>query len=290
MAIPESQLETWSHQGSITQSKETYATIRNALLDPKAAYSDQQFEVFLQGSYANDTNIYAESDVDVVIQLDSIYHGNVSSLNSAQLAKYNQRVVAATYSFYDFKNAVIEQLRKSFGNENVVPGNKAVIKPSGSRRSADVIICFEYRRYTSDNDYISGIIFPSTSHGEIINYSKRHSENCTAKHQMTKSWFKPMVRIFKNLRTRLENTGKIKSGTAPSYYIEGMLYNIPTENFGKSYGDTFVNCVNWLHKCDRSKLICANEQYYLLGNGNVEWPAAHFETFLAAAIELWNNW
>ena len=31
MPIPQSQLETWSHQGSVTQSKNTYATIKAAL-------------------------------------------------------------------------------------------------------------------------------------------------------------------------------------------------------------------------------------------------------------------
>jgi len=33
MPIPESQLETWSHQGSITQSSNTYNTIKSVLED-----------------------------------------------------------------------------------------------------------------------------------------------------------------------------------------------------------------------------------------------------------------
>ena len=73
MPIPESQLEIWSKQGSISQSSSTYASVKNALEDSKAIYKDQSFEVLLQGSYGNDTNIYAESDVDVVIRLDSIF-------------------------------------------------------------------------------------------------------------------------------------------------------------------------------------------------------------------------
>lgn len=31
MGIPESQLDTWSHQGSIAQSASTYSIIKNAL-------------------------------------------------------------------------------------------------------------------------------------------------------------------------------------------------------------------------------------------------------------------
>ena len=73
MAIPDAQLETWSHQGSVTQSSITYQIIRDALFDSSAAYANKLFDVFLQGSYGNDTNIFAESDVDVVIRLDSIF-------------------------------------------------------------------------------------------------------------------------------------------------------------------------------------------------------------------------
>lgn len=80
MAIPESQLDTWSHQGSITQSCATYATVKRSNEASDTKYADKSYEVFLQGSYGNDTNIYAESDVDVVIRLDSVYYYDTSAL------------------------------------------------------------------------------------------------------------------------------------------------------------------------------------------------------------------
>jgi hypothetical protein len=64
MAIPESQLTTWSSQGSITQSANTYATIKLALESGDTTYAGKSYEIFLQGSYGNDTNVYADSDVD----------------------------------------------------------------------------------------------------------------------------------------------------------------------------------------------------------------------------------
>ena len=70
MAIPESQLDTWSHLGSITQSSTTYNTIKNALEAAENPYAGKNYNVFLQGSYGNNTNIYAESDVDIVIKLN----------------------------------------------------------------------------------------------------------------------------------------------------------------------------------------------------------------------------
>ena len=45
MAISESQLETWSHQGSMTQSSTTYQTVRTALQDSRAVYADQSFNL-----------------------------------------------------------------------------------------------------------------------------------------------------------------------------------------------------------------------------------------------------
>lgn len=296
MSIPESQLQTWSHQGSIQQSSSTYQAVKSALEHSSATYSDKNYKVFLQGSYGNDTNIYAESDVDTVIRLDSIYRGDVSSLPWNQQVLYQQTKGSATYNYNEFKNGVVARLIDAFSASHVTPENKAIkIKANSSRRSADVIACYEYRRYTrffsySDCEYISGIIFPSINSGEIINYPQLHSKNLTAKHQATSGWFKPMARILKNMRSHMVAKGKIPKSLAPSYYIEGMLYNAPNSSFRSSFGDTFCSSINWLRQADRSKLVCAHEQYYLLGNSNVQWPAVNCTSYLDALVDLWNNW
>jgi hypothetical protein len=296
MAIREEQLDTWSHQGAMQGSSATYESVRTALESQKAVYKDQQFEVFLQGSYGNDTNIYAESDVDVVIRLDSIYGYDVSGLPLVQQAAFTQAFSKATYSFDEFKRGVVLRLETAFGKEDVEPGNKAVrIKANGSRRSADVVVCYEYRRYVrfigpGNWEYVPGIMFPSGGGGTVVNYPKRHSLNCTAKHKATNQWFKPMVRIVKNMRSKLVDDTVIGKETAPSYYIEGMLWNVPDVEFGGNYVDTFCNCVNWLLKTDRTKLKCANEQYLLLGDSNVQWSPAKCDLFLNAVVKLWKEW
>ena len=117
MGIPESQLDTWSHQGSIKQSSDTYATVKRSLEATDTEYADKSFEVFLQGSYGNDTNIYAESDVDVIIRLDSIYHYDTSELNPRDQMAFQSTLVPGTYSYSDYKSHVIAALQKSFGQE-----------------------------------------------------------------------------------------------------------------------------------------------------------------------------
>jgi hypothetical protein len=294
MAIPESQLDTWSHQGSITQSSTTYATVKRALEASDSKYADKSFKVFLQGSYGNDTNIYAESDVDVVIRLDSTYHYDVSALNPQELAAFNGALIPATYPYADYKAHVVAALEECF-EDDVKPGTKAIkIKANGSRRSADVVVATEFRRYYSGLygvQFVSGICFFDSSGCRIANYPKQHSANCTTKHQVTNGWYKPMVRILKNMRSRLVDDGAIDEGSAPSYFLEGLLYNVPNDKFGSTYGDSFVAAMNWIFEAKRSELLCANEQYYLVRDSTATcWPCANCNGFLDALAKLWNDW
>ena len=47
MAIPQSQLETWSHQGSITQSSQTYNSIKGVLEANNPPYAGKNFRVYV---------------------------------------------------------------------------------------------------------------------------------------------------------------------------------------------------------------------------------------------------
>jgi len=296
MAIPESQLDTWSHQGSIQQSSDTYNTIKGTLEADGTPYAGKSYEVFLQGSYGNDTNIWKESDVDIVIKLNDCYYSDIEALKGEELAGYHAAFVKATYCYPEFKRDVLRVLTEKYGRE-VSGGDKAIaIASSGNRRKADVIVAAEFHRYHSfksaPGKYASGICFWNKAGERIANYPKQHSANLTARHQATGGWLKPVVRIAKNLRGRLVEDGMLKSGVAPSYYLEGLFYNVPAEKFTSSYEDCFVNAINWIQNdAKKSELLCANEQYYLLReNSHVCWSPANAETFLSAAIKLWKAW
>lgn len=297
MAIPKSQLETWSHQGAVTTSKNTYASIRNALDDSNAAFAGQSFEIFLQGSYGNDTNIRADGDVDIVMRLDSVFRSHVSALPADQQAAYHSAYSDATYSFEGVKQAVIGHLQQKYGHHYIQIGNKSVkVLANPGRLGADVVICQQYRDYkrfvsTLDQSYDTGILFTSPIGTEIINYPTLHRDNCTAKHQSTKGRFKPTVRMFKNMRGRLIDGGSIAKGSAPSYFIEGMLYNVPDAKFCGSLMDTFGGCVNWLREeADLPKLVCANNKHWLFGSSSVQWSQDDGRHYLNALAALWNGW
>jgi hypothetical protein len=47
--------------------------------------------------------------------------------------------------------------------------------------------------------------------------------------------------------------------------------------------------MKWIMETDRSKLKCPNEQYWLLGQSNVQWRADKCDAFLIAAVKLWKD-
>jgi hypothetical protein len=260
-------------------------------------YAGKSYKVFLQGSYGNDTNIYAESDVDIVIKLDDCIQSDLTALSQADKDAYNNAYLNATYTHVDFKRDVLAVLTNKYKSD-VKSGDKAIaIAASGNRRKADVIAAIEFRRYykfksISDQSYHEGICFYTAAGERIANYPRQHSANLTSKHQSTNNWLKPMIRVLNNLRGKLVDDNRIAADVAPSYYLEGLLYNVPDQKFTTSFEDCFVNAINWIqNEADKSKLLCANEQYYLLWeNSHTSWSKGNCETFLETAIELWNNW
>ena len=296
MAIPEAQLETWSKIGAVPQSAATYETIRNVLNDRSSPYYPKSYSIFLQGSYGNNTNVWKDSDVDVVMRLNDTFYTDLDELEPGAKTNYENARSPASYGFDEFKAEVLTWLQKQFGAA-VQPGKKAIfIKGSGNRRDADVLVCAKLRRYTKssngvDTNFHEGICFFLPDGTRIENFPKQHADNCTSKHQASNNRFKPMVRIYKNMRNRMIDDGVIKDGLAPSYFIEGMLWNAPAANFGSSYVDAFCNTFNWVLKADKTKLLCASQLYWLVrDNAHNCWPTANFDVYLAAASKYWADW
>jgi hypothetical protein len=296
MAVDESQLEIWSAQGSIQQSAATYKTISGVLNDSASPYYTKSFDTFLQGSYGNDTNVWADSDVDIVIRLSSIFYADTSELSAGDKANYEIERSPSEYSLAKFKEEVTEWLTKNFGN-GVNGSGKAIYVPgNGNRRDADVLTCAEHRDYTNypaygTPTYREGIVFWTKENMRIVNYPKQHSANCTTKHQHTNSYFKPTVRIFKNIRNRMIADGRLPDSIAPSYFLEGMIWNVPNQLFGTSYKQTVINCFNHIYGMqDKSQLTCANGIHWLLREGHtVCWSPKNHSTFMEAFKNFWND-
>ena len=294
MAIPQSQLETWSHQGAVATSASTYQSIKGVLESGTAA-AKGSINVYLQGSYANDTNIRGDSDVDIVCELTSTFHSKTSSLDEAELARYERARIPGTYSFDQFRADVLSDLRSAYNT--VEEGNKSLkVAASGGRLPADVVACTSHRRYSAFPEfgtprYHEGIRFVTRQEGrEIVNYPRQHRENTTAKHQATNSQFKTLVRIFKNARTYLIDRGVITSNMAPSYFVECWLFNVDNAVFRGSYETAFPVILDWLHSADDSKFETASGLHWLFGTSDVTWNRSDAAALRIALIKLWNDW
>lgn len=288
MGIPESQLETWSHQGAVTTAKATHESIRNALNSYEWP-NGVDFEVYLQGSYKNDTNIHGDMDVDLVVQLNSTFYSNLS-----EEQKRYPGLSPASYGWNDFRSDVLKVLKDYYSSPTISEGNKSIkVKAGSGRLPADVVVCAQYRKYRSLNssDYVEGITFWTRNENrQVINYPKIHYDNGVKKHQNTNNQYKPVVRMFKNVRSYLEGKSYMPSSLAPSYFLECLLYNAPNINFGGSYRDIFCNIVNWLNKANLEAFVCQNEQLKLFGDTPEQWSIYDAERFIQKLIKLWTDW
>jgi len=298
VAIPEAQLNTWTGVGSVQQSSATYQSIKNVLDHSDAPYAGRRVDSFLQGSYYNDTNIYGDSDVDIGLRTRSLFHYNIDALPEPQKAEFKRVFpTAAEYDLAAFKKDVVAWLNKNYGGDLDTSGKKALrLKPNGNRRSADVLLVAPHKRYTryiseQDRDFVEGVMFFTSSGTSIINYPKQHSDNMTSKHQATNNQLKPTVRIFKNIRNKMVEKGMIKPGTAPSYFIEGMLHNVPAEQFTANRQKTVEACWGWVNTSDHGSLMCANRIHPLSrDNVSTSWPTQGYIDFLTSVRTLWSQW
>ena len=291
MAIPESQLSKWADHGAQETAKRTHEAIRRVL----AAHtwpSGMTYDIYLQGSYRNDTNIRGDSDVDLVLELTSAVRYETDLLSPHD----HQRLVAtfspAPHDWNDFRREVFRALEVRIGEELVSQGNKSIkLKADPPRLAADVVACMSHRRYTNIHSYVEGMtLWALRDKRWVVNFPKVHYKNGADKSGRTWDRYKRTVRMFKNARNYLESQGKITANLAPSYFLECLVYNAPDSAFQSGFQETYCAIVNWMVSADFTKLACPNGQQYLFGTSAEQWNISDAKTLADRFVNLWNNW
>ncbi len=193
---------------------------------------NRKIKIFIQGSYANNTNIKRESDIDIAIILDSCF-----------IAKYPEGKTNRDYgnstsddNFSKFKSDIYNILVNKFGND-VKRGNKSInINGNTYRVNIDVIPSIRYKDYTFNNNTIiqEGILIYSDNNETIINYPEQHIEQGKIKNVRTNFNYKKMVRIIKKIKLIMEDNSITSCKMVSSFGLESLLWNIPNEYFVKS--------------------------------------------------------
>lgn len=224
-------------------------------LEMRSTSGTRRVRLFIQGSYANNTNVRTQSDVDIAVVQEDIFttkYRDSTSLypQSDQDYGFHTAPIAAK----SFKDEVQECLERKFGSD-VERKNKSIkIHGNTYRKDADSVPCRRYRDYRNDyrkdeKNYIPGIIiFPD--YGEsIINYPEQHIENGRKKNNDTNRYYKKMVRIVKMMRHLMCDCGYDEAEQISSFGLESLLWNLPDTLFTKYsiYRYEFGEIVEYLY-------------------------------------------
>lgn len=228
--------ESWKSPPSDTEQNRAEA-IRAAIT--KAVVNSSRFaslhpKFLLHGSYGNNTNVRLNSDVDVAIIITDYLVEDLSQIpGGASLAEVGL-VAGNGYNLATARHDVEAALREAFGSTRVQGKNKAIhVQESPGHLEADVIACFERRRYYSKSktDYRSGICFKPLT-GEVIeNWPEQAKANMNAKADATSRRYKKVVRILKKLTFEMAYQGHAIAKKIPGCLIESLVYNVPNDQF-----------------------------------------------------------
>jgi len=301
MGIPSEVLEKWSKPDEREEYVNAHEIIRDAIGTYKFPnnISGANWEIFLQGSYKNSTTVEGDSDVDVVVMLKKTFMEDVSRLTKEEMKMYSEDYSSATYLLSNFREDVINALNFHKDTEISEYGNKC-IKVKVNNFDTDVLPCLQYRVYKKysrpDNDeenYFEGIKFDNIYTNEkICNFPKQHYENGTNKSGSTDGKYKQAVRMFKNARNYIINEKNVPL-SAPSYFIECLLHNVPDECYTTSLDSTYCDVVNYLYELTpekMEKLYCQNEITPMFGKENTQWDVTHTIKLIGEYVKLWNGW
>lgn len=194
-------------------------------------YSTAKVHVFIQGSYANNTCVRNESDVDIAIVREDKYEYAFGGQFSTSTEDRKEEARA-------LKNTVEMVLREHFPH-HVRRGKKSLkVDGTDTRKPADVVPCFSlHYYYNSDNgDYLTyhdGVIIVADDGSVIRNFPKQHISNGKTKNSITNGYYKKMVRIMKKMRHLMSDCGYSCADNVSSFGLESLLWNIPNDVFKK---------------------------------------------------------
>lgn len=252
MKYTEEILKSWTSPLSQTEEQRVENTVL-MIKDAVTSYdklSDCTMEIFAQGSYANNTNVRQNSDVDICVMLTSTFFCNY--VDGKTDIDYGYTAGSITYS--DYKSYIVEALKKKFGKNVVAVGNKSIdIKSNSYHVNADVVPTFQYRDFkiissTDPIKYVEGVKYVARDGTEVINYPKDHIINGKQKNNNTNYEYKKLVRIMKHIRDDMVDDGKTDGDKITSFLIECLVWNVPNDTItgSNTWAGTVQNAISHL--------------------------------------------
>ena len=126
MTVPGKQIQTWSKQGAVQTAEATHRAISKALASYNKWPGPVTYDVYLQGSYRNSTNVVGASDVDVIVECTSSVFHDMSRLSALDRWNLQPTTQPIANSWTLFRRHVIRALRGYFGDAAVVEGKHSL--------------------------------------------------------------------------------------------------------------------------------------------------------------------
>ena len=287
MRLTADQIDRFSKRGDFLHAWYSYQMIRETL--ESVDLGDLSCEVYAQGSYANKTNIDGDSDVDLVIALKSSFYADKEELSKPEIEEYEKYYQRSEVTWQRFREAVLKLLNRWY---SVKEKSKCVnVRSNLIRLPADVLIALDHRHYRGflgflEQDYVDGVQFYTSKDVKIINFPKEHIRACGSKDSKVGGQFRPVVRVAKHARNMLiaSDESKLKDGTAPSYFLESLLWNVEDSCFTGDLPQAYRNVVEWLYAnpCKLKDMDFPNKMAKLFGEAQDSvWNVSDAESLIA---------
>ncbi|NAY91398.1 nucleotidyltransferase [Muricauda sp. JGD-17] len=287
--ISEETLNNWRRPPSDaeeTKLNNAERMVREAISEDETLLS-KSIEVFGQGSYANDTNVKLNSDIDInVCYNDGFYYDlpNDVSKDDAGLGNPSE------YSYAELKDDVEKALIRKFGRDSVRREDKC-IKVLGNtyRVETDVVPTWEYKRYSSAKRYVTGVYFKSDKGTWIDNYPKQHIKNGKDKNAETHMRFKRLTRIHRKLRYKMIDDGEDIGDGITSFLLECLVWNVPNRIFNNNdtWTDRLRDSIVYIYQKTKEEKECkewgeVSELLYLF-HGERKWSRKEVNDYMLQA-------
>ena len=281
MPIPGKTLGSWSHHRSAMASAQAHVSIRNALASYTGWGQDIVFDMFLQGSYKNATNLHQDSDVDLVVQLSERVRPRVVSLSVSQLEQ-DQSHITIYRRLQSFRDQTMNALWSTYGANAVTSGRKSLKLAKGRiPAETDVVVTLHYE------DGLA--FFLPDEHRWVVSYPQQHYAMGLKKEESTNMRYKRVIRMFKAARNHLIETDEIEKDTAPSYFIECLLYNVPNQLFRPRLIQSYEDITDYLSTANLERFQCQNGKRELFGSSSDLWSLRKARRFIRSLIRLWDE-
>ena len=232
----EDKLSGWTAPSSDTEQDKqdrTERMIRQAI-DSHAPLNNCSLKVYAKGSYANNTNVRSDSDVDIAVECTEVLYWEESEKGNHTPGKPYEGI----WTPAKLRSELISAMKTKFPGQVYLSGTTAIqINSNSSRVDADVVPCFSFRYYMKHGSRDGTKIF-KTDGSNIVNYPAQQKENGIAKNKRTGYAYKKGARLLKRIENTMAEDGAFHE--LPSFFMECLAYNCPDNVFSHP---TWTECL-----------------------------------------------